>query len=127
MIDTVTLRLTLYHLKGVGTATIQRITAYIETEYGSVKELYTDLQAVWASRVQVSARMRQDAPGLDELDTAYSKAQATIQNCYNANILVFDPSNPQYPPLLNQIDNAPALLFVRGDIHVLHRPAVAHS
>ncbi|OUS11706.1 DNA protecting protein DprA [Gammaproteobacteria bacterium 53_120_T64] len=54
-----------------------------------------------------------------------TRALATLDTCIQDDIKIVLISCPDYPPLLREIDTAPALLFVKGDSQTLNLPQIA--
>jgi DNA processing protein len=60
---------------------------------------------------------------LNETDDALIERQLERLTNHKINILLYD--SPNYPPLLKQIDDAPPILFTRGDVKLLCGPQLA--
>jgi len=51
--------------------------------------------------------------------------RAEMDEAQSVGAEIIGAREPEYPPLLSGIDDAPPLLFVRGNIHLLQKPMVA--
>lgn len=54
-----------------------------------------------------------------------ANAQAEIDNAHNNNAVIIDYTHPNYPPLLKQIEDAPPVLFAKGNINLLKKTCVS--
>ena len=68
----------------------------------------------------ISIRLAEDIRGASAAD-----AHALIARADAAGQIVLVPSDPAFPPLLRSIPDPPPLLYARGDLAWLDRPAVA--
>ncbi|MFW6092390.1 MAG: DNA-processing protein DprA [Pseudomonadota bacterium] len=59
------------------------------------------------------------------LDAPRQSAEALARICRQRGILLLEPENPRFPPLLRVIPDPPLLLYARGDTAALEAPAVA--
>jgi DNA processing protein len=60
---------------------------------------------------------------VNETDEALIEQQLTLLTKHKINILLHH--SPDYPPLLKQIEDAPPILFTRGDVNLLCDPQLA--
>jgi DNA processing protein len=100
---------------GVGSKTLDRLSSFVKHNYLSWNETWKYLDSLPARKVlthQQLVRARE-----------YSATKWSIQQLHEAllaqNITVIDTSHTLYPPLLAAINDAPRLLFVRGNVAAL--------
>jgi len=111
--DKETLRywLALLHAPGVGTVRFQRLLRQI----GSVESLFHG-----AVSSELPEKLRRY---LREPDWAAVERDLAWQTQADCRILTL--ADPTYPPLLRELDDAPPLLFLRGDSRQLDNPQLA--
>lgn len=55
----------------------------------------------------------------------WKQVDRMIEDCYRMGVSMLGLDDPQYPELLTQIPDPPALLWVRGEISALNKPTIA--
>lgn len=58
-------------------------------------------------------------------EVAEARAAAIVARCVEAGIVVLPRGAPEYPPMLEALEDAPLVLFALGAVGYLHAPAVA--
>ena len=107
--------LKLANAPGVGPRTLQRLIAHFGNP---ARVLAADAQSLAAAGARASAVSGIRAPCLDTVDAAFEWMQGE-----DTHILV--PSDPCYPSALAELPDAPAVLYVRGDLQALSDPQLA--
>ncbi|MDX8389755.1 MAG: DNA-processing protein DprA [Mariprofundaceae bacterium] len=102
------LRLSLVHRLGPHTAR-QLIAAF-----GSVEEVWRQSPKGLRQVEGVGAVLVQAL-----LDSKVEVASAMAQTCQQHDIQLISPDDPLYPPRLNQVDDAPLLLYAKGHVRSL--------
>lgn len=102
-------------LPGIGPVRLRRWLSL----FADIKELFSasipDLQQAGLNQNEISALKN---PDWKTAENDYHWLEAS--NCH---LLSFN--DPTYPSLLREIHDAPILLFVKGDIHLLSKPQIA--
>ncbi|MDB5696281.1 MAG: dprA [Sphingomonas bacterium] len=109
MTDT-TARLRLLRTPSVGPVTFRQLIARFGTATAALEAL-----------PQLARRGGGEVPRVPDRAVA-EREQATVERL-GARYLFL--GEPEYPPLLGELDNAPPVLVVRGDVQLAHRMAVA--
>ncbi|OUS07692.1 DNA protecting protein DprA [Gammaproteobacteria bacterium 54_18_T64] len=108
--------LTLQALPGIGAIALGKL----QHQFGSfAKALEAPINSV-APAYRKSLRAFRAKP-----DVFKKLARETHDNCLRGDINIVLISCRDYPPLLREIDAAPALLFIKGDIQALNLPQIA--
>jgi len=113
--DSITSWLTLRHTAGVGSTTFHTLLNHFGHVDAALTASHQQLSATNISAEAIDALTSQPAPDISA-DLAWLKDD-------NHHILTFD--DPAYPARLKQLDDAPPLLYVRGDIDYLQQPQLA--
>ena len=112
--------LTLVALPGLGCSLIHRLLAVFSTPAA----VLTAGKAV--GRVEGVGR-KVTSSFLDQSVLAHARAWAEqeYERVCAAGIVLLCPADPRYPPLLKTIHDPPVLLYVKGNVSCLRKPAVA--
>ena len=107
--------LALRHCRGLGARTVCRLLSYFGSAYAAVQEHEQWPKAgVGENKAEILASNAWRPTAQEE----WNKARQT-------DTLVIFWKDPEYPQLLRRIPDAPALLYCRGDLTLLHNPAIA--
>lgn len=109
-------RLRLHRLPDVG---MRRFLTLIEA-FGSASSALSAPATAWRTLGLTAAAC--EARRSPEVRDGASAAMAWLERP-GQNLLMWD--QPGYPPLLGEIDDAPPLLFVAGNVEILERPQLA--
>ena len=100
---------------GVGPRTAQRLIAHFGDPTAVRRASAQALKDLGLRHESIAALVSPDQGGIDRALAWAAQPQAHI----------LTRSDPHYPPLLGEIPDAPAVLFVRGDLLVLAEPQIA--
>jgi len=104
-------------VSGIGPLMRQRLLARFGSPECVLAASSADLQAVSGIGPKLAKQISQAEREID--------VDAQLQLCSDNNVGILLESHPQYPPLLNEIDDPPGVLFTRGDLLPADRLAVA--
>lgn len=104
---------TLMHIRGIGTRTALKIICNPLIDPPEPAMVYDVI--IKASESERRIRV----PTQDEFDAAISNASRIIDCCDNMNIRIIGYGSHHYPNILATIPNPPAVLYARGDEHIL--------
>jgi DNA processing protein len=108
-------RVAFSHVPGIGPARLAKLEASfgsLEAAWSAPERRLTAVLGPMTGQALASARR-----GMD-LD-------ATLERLQALGVAVVTPAMTAYPDLLRQVDAAPFVLYVRGSVEALHKPAVA--
>ena len=91
-------------------------------------DVFGDACAVFAASAEElveRAALRPDLAAALVARSSFADAERELARCRREQIRVIPASDPAYPPLLREIRDYPAVLYVMGDVSALQRPAVA--
>ena len=95
----------------------QRLLAYFASPQAIFEASADDLKAI----LLISSKALHEA--FDEVDENQLEQQLALLRHHDINIVLHGSAD--YPPLLKQIDDAPPVLFTRGDVKLLSGPQLA--
>jgi len=107
--------LVLCHAPGVGSTTIQQLLSHFESPQHVISAGRKTLLSAGLSEQSIEGLLKPDE---EAIDTDLSWAEQD-----KAHILTLD--DDRYPPLLKEIPDPPAVLFVYGVVEILHQPQLA--
>ncbi|MGD8483672.1 MAG: DNA-processing protein DprA [Thioalkalispiraceae bacterium] len=107
--------LVLCHAPGVGSTTIQQLLSHFESPRQIIDAGRDALLSAGLSRSSIDGLLEPDEKAI-EADLAWAEQQ-------QAHILTLDDDS--YPPLLREIADPPAVLFVYGEPEILLQPQLA--
>ncbi|MEE2882230.1 MAG: DNA-processing protein DprA [Planctomycetota bacterium] len=111
------LLLSLLLLPGIGRGSVRRILADLESLPEDPDQL---LEMVARSDLMSSVR-----PDIEQCSDAWQVSIKLLESLRAKNLEVIPFSSSRFPESLQQIEDAPALLFVRGSVDVLQRHCIA--
>lgn len=91
-------------------------------------ECFGSASAIFAASVEELHRragLREDVARNIVAHKGFAEAERELEYCHRNNITAIASSDENYPPLLREIDDYPVVLYVRGEVAALQRPAVA--
>ncbi len=103
---------------GIGAVNAAKITEL----YGSAKKALETTR-----EIGVEKQLNQNilAQIIFQKNAAVERASNIVEQCEKNNIAILTRDNPRYPILLNQIPDAPTVLYVRGNLNFNNAPTVA--
>jgi len=107
---------TLALVPGIGRSRLSRLLATFGGARGALDASFTDLLAVRGMSRAAATAVVAASPALG--------AEA-IRKTVERGGMLLTPGDDRFPPALRPIPDAPTLLFVKGDVSLLDRPAVA--
>ncbi|MDY0350653.1 MAG: DNA-processing protein DprA [Desulfobulbaceae bacterium] len=113
--------LTLYFVEGLGCTLVYRLIGEFGSPAGVLAAPANRLRRVEGIGPGLAARLT--APS--RLAEARERARRELRLLADRNICLLCLDDPCYPSLLRTIDDPPFLLYCRGDLDCLKRPAVA--
>jgi DNA processing protein len=112
--DEVAAYLALAQIPGIGSARLRTLVAACETAAAALRAPHGAIAALPGfSRAAASAIRASSVESGQEILAQLDRHGATV----------LLPDDPAFPPLLSEIPDPPALLYVRGDVCLLRRPA----
>lgn len=98
-----------------------RGAAYLVESFGSAEAVYA------ASKQEIIERTDLHEPIAREISSGRGlrEAERELAYCRRHNITAIGATDPRYPALLREVEDRPAVLYVRGNVEALARRAVA--
>ncbi|MCW5589310.1 MAG: DNA-processing protein DprA [Legionellales bacterium] len=108
--------LALHHIPGCGIATVKKLLAAVDN---NVEQIFTLRDPeLTALGIPISIRAQIQRPDWQKVDEALNWARET-----HSHLVAF--ADPNYPPLLKQINAAPLILYAQGLVECLTKPQLA--
>lgn len=98
-----------------------RGAAYLLDCFGSARAVY----AATAGELRGRGALREDIVRRILSHAGFAEAERELAYCAKYGIKAVAADSNDYPPLLREAEDFPAVLYVRGDVEALHRRSVA--
>ena len=98
-----------------------RGAAYLLEQFGSARAVY----AASADELRERGALREDIIGAIVSRKGMAEAERELAYCAKHGIKAIAADSEEYPPLLREADDFPAVLYVRGNVEALHHRSVA--
>lgn len=112
--DEVAAYLALAQIPGIGSARLRTVVAAFETAVAALRAPHGAIAALPGFSRAAASAIRASSVG---------SGQEVLAQLDRHGATVLLPDDPAFPPLLSEIPEPPALLYVRGDVRLLRRAA----